>query len=135
MADARAWSRLAIVWAARLGAAATFVVAAVPKADDLVGFAEDIRNYQAFPDWSLYAIAAIVPMLELVGAAALLSTRERWVRAGGVVLGGLTLAFIALIASVIGRGRRRGPGHVEAGSQARDPEAERADAEQDRVAG
>ena len=135
MADARAWSRLAIVWAARLGAAATFVVAAVPKADDLVGFAEDIRNYQAFPDWSLYAIAAIVPMLELVGAAALLSTRERWVRAGGVVLGGLTLAFIALIASVIGRGRRRGPGDVEARSQARDPEAERADAEQDRVAG
>lgn len=104
MADARAWSRLAIVWAARLAVAGTFVVAAVPKADDLVGFAEDIRNYQAFPDWSLYAIAAIVPMLELVGAAALLSTRERWVRAGGVMLGGLTLAFIALIGSVIGRG-------------------------------
>lgn len=96
--------RATVVWAARVVVAATFVVAAIPKADDLVGFGEDIRNYQAFPDWSLYALAAIVPMVELVGAAAVLSGRDRWVRAGGVVLGLLTVAFIALIGSVIARG-------------------------------
>ncbi len=98
------WLRLAIVWGARIVAAAVFVVAAVPKIDDLVGFADDIRNYQVFPEWSLYFIAAIVPMVELVGALAFVSGRARLVRAGGLVLGSLTVAFIALIASVIVRG-------------------------------
>ncbi len=93
-----------MVWAARLAVGATYVAAAVPKAGDLVGFAEDIRNYQSFPEWSLYVLAAVVPMVELVGAAALLSGRTRWVRAGAVVLGALTVAFIALIASVMVRG-------------------------------
>jgi putative oxidoreductase len=104
VAEPRVILRIAVIWAARLAVAATFTIAAVPKVDDLVGFAEDIRNYQAFPDWSLYALAAVVPIVELVGAAAMLSTRERWVRAGGLMLGVLTLAFIALIGSVIGRG-------------------------------
>jgi uncharacterized membrane protein YphA (DoxX/SURF4 family) len=92
------------VWAARIAVAVVFVVAAVPKIDDLVGFADDIRNYQVFPEWSLYFIAAIVPMVELVGAAALVSGRARLVWAGGTVLVLLTTAFIALIASVIVRG-------------------------------
>ena len=104
MADAGRLLRLAIVWGARITAAAVFVYAAVPKIDDLVGFADDIRNYQVFPEWSLYFIAAIVPMVELVAAVAFVSGRERLVRAGGLVLGLLTIAFIALIASVIVRG-------------------------------
>ncbi len=91
-------------WAVRIGVATVFVVAAVPKAGDLLSFAADIRNYQVFPERSLHVIAAIVPMLELVGAAALLSGHPRWVRAGGLLLGVLTVAFIALIASVIVRG-------------------------------
>jgi len=100
----RAHVRLAIVWAARIVVAVTFAVAAIPKIDDMLGFAEDIRAYQVFPVWSSHAIAAIVPMIELVGAAAILSGKDRWVRAGSVVLGVLTVAFIALIASVIARG-------------------------------
>jgi uncharacterized membrane protein YphA (DoxX/SURF4 family) len=96
--------RIASVWAARIVVAVTFVVAAVPKIDDLVGFAADIRAYQVFPVWSTHVLAAFVPMLELVGAAAIVSGRDRWVRAGGVVLGALTVAFIALIGSVIARG-------------------------------
>ena len=95
---------LAIVWAARLGVAITFVVAAVPKVIELEAFALDIRNYQVFPEWSLYLLAAIVPMFELVGAAAIVSGRERWVRSGALVLGSLTAAFVALVASVIVRG-------------------------------
>lgn len=96
--------RAAVIWAARIAVAATFVVAAVPKAIDLEAFAVDIRNYQAFPEWSLHLLAGIVPMFELVGAVAIASGRERWVRAGAVVLGALTLAFVALVASVIVRG-------------------------------
>ncbi len=92
------------MWAARIVVAITFVVAATPKTGDLVGFAEDIRAYQAFPVWSVHMLAALVPMIELVGAAAIVSGRDRWVRAGSVVLGVLTVAFIALIASVIARG-------------------------------
>jgi uncharacterized membrane protein YphA (DoxX/SURF4 family) len=99
---ARAWT--AIVWVARLVVAITFVVAAIPKTGDLLGFAEDIRAYQVFPVWSTHMLAALVPMVELVGAAAVVSGRDRWVRAGSVVLGVLTVAFIALIASVIVRG-------------------------------
>lgn len=104
MADWRWWLRFAIVWSARVAVAVVFVVAAVPKIDDLVGFADDIRNYQVFPDWSLYFIAATVPMMEMAGALALVSGRARLVNAGGVVLGVLTVAFIALISSVIWRG-------------------------------
>jgi putative oxidoreductase len=100
----RALVRATVIWAARLGVAITFVVAAVPKVIELEAFAVDIRNYQAFPEWSLHLLAAIVPMFELVGAVAILSGRERWVRAGAVVLGALTLAFVALVASVIVRG-------------------------------
>lgn len=92
----------AIVWAARVVVAAVFVAAALPKIADPLAFAAAIRGYQAFPSWSHNGLAALVPMLELVGAIALVSGWKR--RAGAILLGGLTLAFIALIASVIARG-------------------------------
>jgi putative oxidoreductase len=104
VAEPRTWLRLALVWSARIVVAGVFGVAATPKIDDLVGFAADIRNYQVFPEWSLYVIAATVPMIELVAALALVSGRERMSRAGAIVLAGLTVAFIGLIASVIVRG-------------------------------
>lgn len=92
----------AAVWSARLVVAAVFIAAAIPKIADPLAFAAAIRGYQAFPAWSHNLLAAFVPMLELVGAIALLGGWKR--RAGAIVLGGLTLAFIALIASVIVRG-------------------------------
>jgi putative oxidoreductase len=104
VAERPAWLRFAVVWAARIVVAGVFGVAATPKIDDLVGFAADIRNYQVFPEWSLHLIAATVPMIELLAALALVSGRERMSRAGAIVLGGLTVAFIGLIASVIVRG-------------------------------
>lgn len=99
---ALAWT--AAIWAARIVVAITFVVAAVPKVIDLEPFALDIRNYQVFPEWSLHLLAAFVPMIEIVGAVAIASGRDRWVRSGAVVLGVLTTAFVALVASVIVRG-------------------------------
>lgn len=93
---------IATVWAARLGVAAVFVLAAIPKLLDVPAFAADVRNYQAFPDATVHLVAGIVPAMELVGAASLVTGLER--RAGAVVLGLLTIGFIALIASVLVRG-------------------------------
>ncbi|MEZ4385545.1 MAG: MauE/DoxX family redox-associated membrane protein [Nannocystaceae bacterium] len=100
MAD-RAQLGVLVAWAARLVVAAVFVAAAAPKLVDPAAFAAAIRNYQAFPYWSWNALAALVPTLELVGAVALLTPMRR---SAALLLGGLTLAFIALIASVIVRG-------------------------------
>jgi putative oxidoreductase len=91
-----------LAWLARVAVAAIFVAAALPKILDPLGFAAAIRGYQVFPTWAEHGLAALVPMLELVAAIALVSGWRR--RAGAILLGGLTLAFIALIASVIVRG-------------------------------
>lgn len=88
--------------AARILVAAVFVAAAIPKLLDPLAFSEAIGNYRVFPYWSWNALAALVPMLELVAAAMLLCRSTR--RAGALILGSLTLAFVALIASVIVRG-------------------------------
>ena len=91
-----------LVWAARISVAAVFVLAALPKLLDLPAFAEDLRSYQTFPDPTVHLVAGIVPALELVGAAALLTGVGR--RAGAIVLGLLTVGFIVLLSSVLVRG-------------------------------
>jgi uncharacterized membrane protein YphA (DoxX/SURF4 family) len=100
--------RGAAVWAARLGVAAVFVAAAVPKIQDPDLFASDIAGYQVFPWWSWNVLAVVVPMMELVGAAALVSGWRR--RAGAWLLGLLDVGFLALILSVIVRGIEVGCG-------------------------
>ena len=94
--------RTGLVWAARILVAGTFAAAAVPKLADPAGFAEAVANYQTFPHWSVNLIAGFVPALELLGALMLLVGYRR--PAASVALGGLTLGFIVLIASVIVRG-------------------------------
>ncbi|PRP90730.1 Methylamine utilization protein MauE [Enhygromyxa salina] len=93
---------LAAGWAGRLIASSVFIYAAVIKILDPAAFAEDIANYQAFPHWTWNLAAAVVPIAELLGALAVLTGFKR--RAGTLVLGSLTLAFIGLILSVIVRG-------------------------------
>lgn len=93
---------LAASWAGRLIAGAVFIYAAVLKLLDPVTFAQDIANYQAFPHWTWNLAAAVVPVVELLGGLALLTGFKR--RAGSLMLGALTLAFIGLIFSVIVRG-------------------------------
>ena len=94
--------RVVVAWGARLLVAAVFVAAAVPKLQDPLTFAEDIRNYDAFPEFSVHLLAAMVPILELIAALALFVPR---VRDGAVaIIASLDLAFIALIASVLLRG-------------------------------
>jgi len=93
---------VAVGWAGRLVVAAVFVWAGVGKLLDPTSFAEDISNYQAFPHWTWNLAAVVVPVTEIIGALAVLIGYKR--RAGAIVLGSLTLAFIGLIASVIIRG-------------------------------
>lgn len=93
---------LAVGWAGRLITAAVFLFAAFGKLQDPATFAEDIANYQAFPHWTWNLAATVVPVTEVIGALALITGYKR--RAGAIVLGSLTVAFIGLIASVIFRG-------------------------------
>jgi uncharacterized membrane protein YphA (DoxX/SURF4 family) len=105
MAERRPFEALALtgaIWAARLIVAAVFVAAAVPKIEDPDLFSIDISYYEAFPYWSWNFIAVVVPAMELVGAAAIVSGWKR--RAGAAMLGLLNAGFIVLILSVIVRG-------------------------------
>ncbi len=86
---------------ARLIVAAVFIVAALPKIVDPVSFAEDIANYEVFPFWSSNLLAGVVPMLELTAAIAIVTGWKR--RGAALLLGALTVGFIALIASAIAR--------------------------------
>ena len=94
--------RVALGWGSRLLVAGVFLVAAIPKLQDPLTFAEDIQNYDAFPDFSAHFLAAMVPILELLAALALFIPRFR---DGAVaIIAALDFAFIALIASVLVRG-------------------------------
>lgn len=95
------WLR-AVGWIARLIVAGVFVVAGVIKLLDPAAFAQDIANYQAFPWWTWNLAAAVVPVVEILAGLAVLTGFKR--RAGTIVLGSLTVAFLGLIASVIVRG-------------------------------
>ena len=90
-----------VITLARLVVAAVFIAAALPKIVDPAGFAEDIANYEVFPFWSSNLLAGVVPMLELTGAIAILTGWKR--RGAALLLGALTVGFIALIASAIAR--------------------------------
>jgi putative oxidoreductase len=86
----------------RLIAGGVFIFAGVHKLLDPVAFAQDIANYQAFPWWTWNLAAAIVPITEILAGLAVLTGFKR--RAGAIVLGSLTVAFLGLILSVIVRG-------------------------------
>jgi uncharacterized membrane protein len=86
---------------ARLIVGSVFIVAGVLKLLDPADFAQDIANFQAFPHQTWNLAAAIVPVAEILAGLAVLTGFKR--RAGAIVLGSLTLAFIGLILSVIMR--------------------------------
>lgn len=89
-------------WLARLVLAGVFLAAAAPKLADPLAFATSLANYRVFPDAALHLLATVVPALELVGALAVLTG---WRLRGGVcLLGGMLLAFTALLAATLARG-------------------------------
>lgn len=92
---------LAVGIVGRLIAGGVFIFAGAQKLLDPAGFAEDIANYQAFPYWTWNLAAGIVPVTEILAGLAVVTGFKR--RAGAVVLGSLTVAFLGLILSVIAR--------------------------------
>jgi uncharacterized membrane protein YphA (DoxX/SURF4 family) len=104
MSETPKWMNLLAMtgWIGRLVVGGVFLVAGVNKLLAPDTFAQDIANYQAFPHWTWNLAAAIVPVIEVLGALAVLTGFKR--RAGALVLGALNVAFICLIVSVIWRG-------------------------------
>lgn len=91
-----------VAFTGRLVLGGVLLAAALPKLADPAGFAGKLPNYQMFPDALVNLIAAVVPMLELVAAAALIS--GVLYRGGVWLAGGLLASFTALLASALARG-------------------------------
>lgn len=69
--------KLALAWSARLAVAGILGVAAVSKLLDPAKFAQMIVDYQAFPLAWTNAMAYVIPVVELVSAAWLLTGPHR----------------------------------------------------------
>ncbi|MGK2943246.1 MAG: MauE/DoxX family redox-associated membrane protein [Desulfuromonadales bacterium] len=87
---------------ARLTLALVFVYAGAVKMQDVVAFAGHVAAYQILPYAMNYLVAATLPYVEfLAGVMLLLNTR---VRPALLVIGAMTLAFMAALVSVLLRG-------------------------------
>jgi len=96
--ELKAWG----VLAARLGLAATFALAALPKIQDPGAFAEAVERYRVFGPTGSRWVAVTLPWLELVAGFGLLTPFLR--RASGCVLAALLVAFLGLHAVSWARG-------------------------------
>lgn len=100
----------------RLGMAAVFVRAAVPKirAPDL--FALDVHNYQMLPAVGVNAMAIVLPWVELVvGVCIGLGV---WRRACALVMTALLAVFTAALLTATARGLNISCGCFEVGAEA-----------------
>lgn len=87
---------------ARLALALVFVYAGGVKIQDMVSFASHVAAYQILPYAMNYMVAATLPYVEfLAGLLLLLNAR---VRPALVVVGALTVIFMAALLSVLLRG-------------------------------
>jgi uncharacterized membrane protein YphA (DoxX/SURF4 family) len=86
----------------RLVLGGLFLYAGLVKAGDVTAFARDVANYRILPySWN-YLVAATLPYIEFL--AGLLLVVNRRVRPAALVTGGLTVVFMAFLASVVARG-------------------------------
>jgi uncharacterized membrane protein YphA (DoxX/SURF4 family) len=98
MAGLRNYLRLIL----RLSLAGVFVVAALPKLQDPVGFAVSITGYRVVGTTTAAWLALILPWLELVCGIGLLIP---WLRRGSaLILSCLLTLFVGLHLSVVARG-------------------------------
>jgi uncharacterized membrane protein YphA (DoxX/SURF4 family) len=87
---------------ARLALALVFVYAGAVKMQDVVVFAGHVAAYQVLPYAMNYLVAATLPYVEfLAGVMLLLNVR---VRPALLVIGAMTLVFMAALVSVLLRG-------------------------------
>jgi len=82
--------------------AAAFVLGGVGKMFDAAGFATVIFNYQILPAKMIYAVALILPAVELIGGLALFC--NVLVRGTLVVLNVLMVVFLAAMGLAMARG-------------------------------
>jgi uncharacterized membrane protein YphA (DoxX/SURF4 family) len=86
-------SRLVFAWLGRILVGGLFIGAALGKLSDLPKFAKEIRAYEMAPIEVTNAMAIVIPWLELVVAAALLT--GLWRNEGRVLLILMLAAFTA----------------------------------------
>lgn len=86
----------------RLALAAVFIYAGVVKMRDPVAFAGQVAAYQLLPYALNYLVAATLPYVEFLAGTLLLFNAR--IRSALVAVGGLTLVFMAALASVLARG-------------------------------
>lgn len=100
----------------RLGMAAVFIAAALPKiaAPDL--FALSVHNYQILPPWGVNALALFLPWLELLIGLCL--GLGLWSRASALFMAGLMVVFIIALVSAAARGLSISCGCFEVGEHA-----------------
>src|SRR5262245_20465670 len=100
----------------RLGMAAVFIVAALPKiaAPDL--FALSVHNYQILPPWGVNALALFLPWLELIIGLCL--GLGLWSRASALLMAGLMVVFMVALISAAALGLSISCGCFEVGEHA-----------------
>lgn len=107
-----AWAS-AVLFLVRMGLAAVFVGAAVPKiaAPDL--FAWNVHNYQILPPWGVNSLALFLPWFELILGVFL--ALGWWTRACALSIAALMVVFMAAFASATARGLNVSCGCFEVG--------------------
>ena len=116
MATTQPWRRrlwLTALFGLRVGMAAVFIGAAVPKLLEPDLFASNIFNYQMLPPWGVNALAIGLPWLELVVGICLLL--GLWTRASALIVSGLMVVFVIAFTSAKARGLNISCGCFEVG--------------------
>jgi len=90
------------IWVLRIALAGIYLFAAIPKILEPWDFSRSIWNYRLLPVEMIGPIALWLPMLEGVGALAVLT--GLFYRGGIVSLTGLSLLFAAGISTAMARG-------------------------------
>jgi len=95
----------ALLWLFKLGLGAVFLVAGIAKLRDPALFAEEIANYQLYPDTAPY-LAAALPCIEVLVGAALVVTpgRSLWLQAAAVCTTLMMIAFTVATSHVLAEG-------------------------------
>ncbi|MBI5542588.1 MAG: DoxX family membrane protein [Deltaproteobacteria bacterium] len=104
---------------ARLYLAAIFLIACWHKLLDPQAFALDIATYQILPTSLVNLMAIVLPWLELVTAAMLLSGLR--VRAASLLIAGMMAMFLIAILIALGRGLEMSCGCFASQGAAEDP--------------
>lgn len=93
---------IAAQWLARVALALLFAYAGGQKLLDPSGFAQDIDHYRVLPAFLVGPVAVALPVLELVAAAALVTSR--YVRGGAV----LCAVMLSVFAGAMAQAKLRG---------------------------